>query len=186
MTFTLNARYWKVADPQLQFFENFESKGIPFRLISVSTNRLSVHAVNIPLSIMMNNVYMLVTLNGTSSNTVNFGLYSMNAGTLSLANSGSMNPTWELAASAVSWTNFGLSATQNITPGTWYLAINQTASSGFGYLGNSSVNVSNAPPVFIRGRATVTFADMPASLATSDLLLTLSSATRQPYILITS
>ena len=86
------------ADPQLQFFENFPGHlGAAFNAVSLNT--LSVHAVNIPLSLSFNNVIVLVTAGAnnatrTGQATIRFGLYSMNASTLSLANSASSSITW--------------------------------------------------------------------------------------------
>ena len=177
------------ADPQLQFFENFPGhlgEGFP----GLSANTLSVHAVNIPLSLSFNNVVILAryTGAGSRSNTIQFGLYSLNGSTLSLANSASATDAF--TTTGTSWVSFVTSATQNISPGAWYFALNLVSSSGtagWQPLGNSSINPANAiPGGFLMGRMTASTAAMPASIATSNLDITGSDAIRQPYIIITA
>ena len=74
------------ANPQLQFFENFPGKnGAAYNAYSNGT--LSIHAVNIPLSISFNNVVALMSVSSAAlsalSATLQFGLYSLNGSTLS-------------------------------------------------------------------------------------------------------
>jgi len=174
------------ADPQIQFFENFPGREMA-ALIARSNGTLSVHAVNIPLSLSFNNVIMLASLpNSSGTNTIQFGLYSMNNGTLSLANSASFQQTFR---NAVSWVNLVTSATQNISPGAWYFAMNiiSSGTSNFSMGANTSINPLNAAPGgFLRGRMTVSTNAMPTAIATSDLDITGSDAQRQPYIMITA
>lgn len=178
-------------DPQLQFFENFPGKhGVANNAYSNGT--LSVHAVNIPLSISFNNVVMLMSVSSDAlsnfSGTLQFGLYSLNGSTLSLANSASAANL--IITTAYSWISMVTSATQNISPGAWYFAANLFSGVGdhtsVSLFGNSSLNIGNAPPVFVRGRMTASTNAMPASIATSDMDITGSDATRQPYIIITA
>lgn len=181
------------ANPQLQFFENFPGHlGAAFYARSRAT--LSVHAVNIPLSISFNNVIFLagVTYASSRSLSIEFGLYSLNGSTLSLANSASRQLTFSEAST--NWMSMVTSATQNITPGTWYFALNQVSSAtdagldgNMSFYGNSSINPANAiPGGFLMGRVTASTTAMPASIATSDLDITGSDAIRQPYIILTA
>lgn len=183
------------ANPQLQFFENFPGHlGNGFG--GASLNTLSIHAVNIPLSLSFNKVvYLLLrtaAVTASITRNVRFGLYSLNAGTLSLANSAGGEITIETAAAAfTSWISLNTSATQNITPGTWYFALMDASSGGVNWalqmFFNSSINPGNAiPGGFLMGRMTATTGAMPASMATSDLDITGSDAIRQPYIIITA
>lgn len=179
------------ANPQLQFFENFEGK-IGQANNAYSNGTLSIHAVNIPLSISFNKVVALMSFanNALSSfqGSVHFGLYSLNAGTLSLANSASNGIT---VVSAYSWISMVTSATQNVSPGPWYFGVNlftggvlpHTSASFFG---NSSAAALNAFPTFVMGRMTVSTNAMPAAIATSDLDITGADAIRQPFIIITA
>ena len=186
-----NAPVNKNVTAQLQFFENFPGHlGVGTGVYSHFT--MSVHAVNIPLSISFNNVAILFTgdvaaTSHTRNNTALFGLYSLNGSTLSLANSAST--TWSYNASLSSWITFQTSATQNISPGAWYFALNVgtgTTGSGRLYI-NSSIAPGNAiPGGFLMGRMTVSTGAMPASIATSDLDITGSDAIRQPYIILTA
>ena len=174
------------ADPQLQFFENFPGHlGATLGVRSVGT--LSVHAVNIPLSLSFNYPVVLVSRpNSGGQQTVQFGLYSLNGSTLSLANSASNSISF---SSAISWISMVTSATQNISPGAWYFALNVLSSqtSNLSLLINSSINPANAVPgAFLMGRMTASTNAMPGSIATSVLNITGSGAIRQPYIIITA
>ena len=176
------------ANPQLQFFENFPGKdGAGF--IGVSENTFSFHAVNIPLSLSFGYPIVLYTAARTTTHnaTFQFGLYSLNVSTLSLANSASATTSFN-AQTFTSWVSMVTSATQNISPGAWYFAFNVTRSGGNpgGWFGNSSINLGNASPVFVRGRMTASTNAMPASIATSALDITGSDAMRQPFIIITA
>ena len=182
------------ADPQLQFFENFPGH-LGAANVGFSNGTLSIHAVNIPLSISFNQVLALMSVSSAAlsalSATLQFGLYSLNGSTLSLANSASN--TVEHTNSAYSWYSMVTSATQNITPGAWYFGVNffaggiATDHSSASFYGNSSINPANAiPGGFLMGRVTASTNAMPASIATSDLDITGSDAIRQPYIILTA
>jgi len=183
------------ANPQLQFFENFPGKNMT--MIGFSSGFLSVHAVNIPLSLSFNNVLVLHSFTnstGTTGRTITnlFGLYSLNGSTLSLTNSASTTFTYSGGGggtfASINWVSMVTSATQNITPGPWYLAFCHlhTGEGALTYYGNSSINPANAAPALIRGRMTASTNAIPASIATSDLDITGSDAMRQPYIIITA
>ena len=178
-------------DPQLQFFENMPGRdGAAYNGFSNGT--LSIHAVNIPLSLSFNNVVVLMSFSSAVGSlftgTIQFGLYSLNAGTLSLANSASANPI--ITTVANSWISMVTSATQNISPGAWYFGINLLTGVGdhqsASFFGNNSFLVSNAAPTLVAGRMTASTNAIPGSIATSDLDITGSDATRQPLIIITA
>ena len=178
------------ADAQLQFFENFPGH-LGAAINAVSNNTLSVHAVNIPLSISFNNVVILGAFPNvalTNSGSIFFGLYSLNGSTLSLANSASQEVS--MADASTKWVSLVTSATQNISPGAWYFGFVYSRSAGGGemsFYGNSSINPGNAiPGGFLMGRMTASTGAMPASIATSALDITGSDATRQPFIIITA
>lgn len=182
------------ANPQLKFFENFPGH-LGQAIIDDSGAMMSVHAVNIPLSISLNGAFWLGSHSAGAAGqsrtiTAKFGLYSLNAGTLSLANSASGLWTFNSVA-AIEWIAMtDISSTQNITPGTWYFAWLKSAS-GDGvndlYYGNSSINPGNAiPGGFLMGRQTATTAAFPTAIATSDLDITGSDAIRQQYVIITA
>lgn len=175
-----------VADPQLLFFENFGAKlAAQNQVASIAT--LSVHAVNVPLSISFGTVCVLISSSGTTARTqsVSFGLYSLNGSTLSLANSASGSGT---NASQLLWMSLATSATQNISPGAWYFALNMQTAGAAMQLGAwcLSANAGNAIPTMLRGRMTASTNAMPGSIATSDLDITGSDAMRQPYIVVTA
>ena len=183
------------ANPQLQFFENFPVHyGQAFLNKSIAT--LSVHAVNIPLSLSFNSPLILLSHSDDGINlgtrSFSFGLYSLTGSTLSLANSASGEFDVPLVASNFnSWHSMVTSATQNITPGAWYFALNfQTSgvnANNFSFYGNSTAAPVNAiPGKLVMGRMTVSTGAMPASIATSELDVTNSDAIRQPYILLTA
>ena len=183
------------ADPQLQFFENFP--GHLGAVFAGFDDRLcSFQAVNIPLHISFNKIFYLASMSHTASQshsrTVQFGLYSLNNGTLSLANSAGMTYTGSHTnANGASWFSMATSATQNITPGTWYFGFNISSgggnSSNWRPYANSSINPANAiPGAFLMGRITAVTGALPVSYATSNLDITGADATRHPYIIITS
>lgn len=181
-----------VANPQIQFFENMPTKdGMSFHSLN-SNGTLSIHAVNIPLSLSFNQIAVLLSASSAAASlytgTIQFGLYSLNGSTLSLANSASANPT--IITTALSWISMVTSATQNITPGAWYFALNALSGVGdhslISFWGNTSINPGNSPPALIQGRMTVSTNAMPASIATSQLDISGADATRQPYIILTA
>ena len=184
------------ADPQLRFFENFPGKnGGGF--MNFSNRTMSIHAVNIPLSLSFNYPVVLVSRGAndasrSGSGSIRFGLYSMNGATLSLANSASALDLYGGLNTSTVWVSLITSATQNITPGAWYFGIlhRHNVNGGadeFGYWGNSSINPGNAAPVLVMGRLTVSIDSvLPLSIATSELDITGSDATRQPYVIITA
>lgn len=182
------------ADPQLQFFENFPQH-LAILTQGYSNGTLSIMAVNIPLSISFGNVIAPMSISSAAlsalSGTLQFGLYSLNGATLSLANSAS-NTVRHDAQSANSWYSMVTSATQNITPGPWYFGVNfftggiATDHSSASFYNSPDENFGNAQPIFHRGRMTVSTNAMPTSIATADLDVTGSDSNKQPYIIITT
>ena len=113
-----------MASVRLNIFENtplFHVAPGAFQL-STDNGQIFMQGVEIPGSISLNNVIMMMSASGTTAKTLSFsvGLYSLTGSTLSLANSASFssNP----GANALSWITFVTSATQDITPGNWYFA----------------------------------------------------------------
>lgn len=180
--------------PQINFFENFPGhRGVEFG--GYSNGTLSFHAVNIPLSLSLGYPVVLISLTTSSktatskNHTLQFGLYSLNGSTLSLANSASKNFTLAASNGGISWISLITSATQNITPGAWYFAFNIRTGghSALSIYNNSSINpANNVPGGFLMGRVTVSQSVMPGSIATSSLDITGLDAMRQPYIIITA
>lgn len=185
---------------RLNLFENFQGHADIIYGGLQSNNMLHIHAVNIPGSISFNNMAMIISgsaANGeTLTGSLSFGLYSLNASTLSLANSGSFSTTFNNAGSNM-WATFVTSAVQDITPGTWFLAgMSNTSKAGalgvtFQVMKNNtflmpSVLIYGGP--FFRGYYTATQTSMPASIATSDLNKDGpgSFGPQHPYILIGS
>ncbi len=169
---------------QLQYLKNFLNAE-PAAQAAYSNGIMSYHQLNVPGSISFNFPHLVISnSNGTGTVTVQLGLYSMNASTLSLANSASGTYTW----SANTKTNLSLvtSAVSNIPPGEWFWGINllSAGNSSFSVLCNTSLNLANAQPFFVFGRATASTSIPPGSIATSVLDITGSDANRQPYILL--
>src|SRR3990167_7661894 len=141
---------------------------------------------NIQDSILFKTINIPQFFNNTSlSHTLSLGLYSLNGSTLSLGNSASGSITASgLKRCYLSIT--GTSATQNITPGTWYFGLLISISSGtvISIYGQSSANPSNAfPGVFIGGIMTDSTNALPTSFATSNLDITGVDALSVPSII---
>lgn len=170
--------------PQYQFFENFPAKnGNGFGVYSNGT--VSIMAINLPNYQSFNNVVALVSESNAGSATLQFGLYSLNVSTLSLANSASAGITM---GNALSWHSMITSAAMNISNGPWYLAFNVLSggASSLSLWANSSLSLANAFPALVFGRMTVSTNAMPASIATSDLNITDQGAVRTPYIMLSA
>jgi len=120
-----------------------------------------------------------------------FGLYSLNGATLSLANSAAASRT--ATSGGEGWMTLATSATQDITPGDWYFAVKSSTAGYAGYmfhcLNAKQINSAYLGP-FYRGWFSVSTGDMPASIATSDMVKEGSSSPAQsqnyPYILISA
>lgn len=186
------------ANPQLLMFENMW--GHPGTFNAYSANTFSFYPINIPVSVSWNRLAMIVSATAAAGSSVSasarIGLYSLNAATLSMANSASGTFSLGGAGSSLMWVDVSAtSATQNITPGLWYLGYawsSHTAAnfvSSFSGRGNISIPANspiNANPTLASGYMTVSSAAPPVSVATSDLTLTGNSAVRAQYIIITA
>lgn len=162
------------------------------------SNNFCLQCVVLPDSISFNNVALILSKTGASSQTASFsfGLFSMNGATLSLANSASN--TFSAAATTVHWLTLATSATQNISAGNWFygMLISTTGSGGVSMIGNEGIVNAAAngyrgfgPPAgpFFRGNLKVSTNAMPTSIATSDCNTEVSDFTgTYPYIVISA
>lgn len=132
------------------------------------------------------NILNLPFSNASGSKTLSIGLYSLNGGTLSLANSASRN----LTGAAAGWLSItDTSATQNITPGNWWLGIviSTSGTSNFSISGATLAALLNAfPGGFIGGRMTDSTNALPSSYVTSDLDTTGNDAIFSPNIILSA
>lgn len=134
-----------------------------------------VVGVYIPGSISFNKVQMLITDFGAASTgtlTIHFGLYSLNGSTLSLANSASCSTNQSGTTPLnLPWITLATSATQDITPGNWYLGFWFTGSSafvpGFAGLGGNFAWTTPYGGNLVRGRYSTTTNALPSSIETS-------------------
>ena len=186
-----------MANIRLNIFENIPVfHKVKNDILIITQSNLKIHAVDIPGSISFNTIAFLLSASGTTAKTLtlSFGLYSLNGSTLSLANSASRStaPT----ANQFSWVTLETSATQDITPGSWYFGI-ITSSSGnsrFSLLMASNPEAGITGPYggpFLRGINKTTTSALPASIATSDLVKEGGAEgsigySRVPYILISA
>lgn len=177
--------------PQLNFAENFPSS-MNSHYLSISDGTLSFVGFNILNSISFLTLNLPV-IKGSQSLSYTFygGLYSLTGSTLSLTNSISVafSSTTHAANRAFYVTLTATSATQNITPGTWYwgLLARTDGNTNVGFIAQTNINAGNAfPGGFIGGRMTDSTSALPASYATSNLDITGNDATNVPVILLTA
>lgn len=171
---------------QLNFAQNFEIA--PNQLRSISHVILTFFPHNILDSISLNTLNLLFSAAGTAKSiTFSLGLYSLTGSTISIANSASSSIATSGGAQYISLT--ATSATQNITPGTWWWGIlcSFSSSSNVSFYGGFTQDPVNAfPGAFIGGAMTTSTNALPTSIATSDLDITGSDALFVPYIIISS
>lgn len=183
-----------MANVRLNVLENFPSVDVRTLATTLGNTIFFIHGVYFPGSISFNTAAFIASI-GTGSHNRNFSfyLYSLNGATLSLANSASANVS--ATASKLSWFTMATSATQDITPGTWYFAMssntsNATASTNtnISVFVNSAFTSGATVPYggkFMRGWATNGFA---STYATSDLQRegnnTVTQFMSHPYIVI--
>ena len=130
----------------------------------------------------------------TKTFSISIGLYSLTGSTLSIANSIFGSQTFQYEGGKGGYLSMtSTSATQNITPGNWWLGylVSTTAQSTNltgSILGQSNVfNPANAfPGGFIGGAMTASTTALPGSVATSDLDITGANAFPQPNIILTA
>lgn len=164
--------------------------------MSNSNNQVQMHGVIIPGSISFNNVAILLSGSGGVSEdlSISFGLYSLTGSTLSLANSASRATGLTLNQTMFSWLSLATSATQDITPGNWYFGFLSltTLGSSFSVVVNRAFNgnANNPAGIFVRGYHSVSTSELPASIATSDMVKEFSSTNTNlvefPYIIISA
>lgn len=178
-----------MANVRINQFQNLP-QGYFVITASYVNGRLCMQVANIAGSLSFNNLAMIMSASGTTAKTlsISFGLYSLNGSTLSLANSAffSSNP----AANALSWITLATSATQDITPGTWFFAYIQSTSgnNNMSLMGGGlrSANVGYGGP-FFRGIYSAATGALPASIATSDMIAEGTTVQfNQPYVLISA
>ena len=182
---------------KINIFENIPTLNNLANIAWVN-NTLSLVGVVLPGTISFNTVAMILNLSSTNSEqtiSINFGLYSLNGSTLSLANSASYSTSLSSNQSSVGfYATFATSATQNINPGNWYFGLLPTGTN----TGGAARAFNNSRPltfsggiyvgVLVRGYLSVSTNALPASIATSDVNKEGSSANGQvyPYILISA
>ncbi len=175
-------------DVQLSFAQNINQIG-PGPVV-ISNGTMSFIGWNLRASISFLTLNMGISQATAATQTISVGLYSLNGVSLSLANS--ISTATSLSNSSGYYASFtSASATQNITPGTWYwgLLVSTSGNSGISFYGNQSSNIAanNAfPGAFIGGIMTESTAALPTNIATSDLDITGSDATGVPYILLSA
>src|SRR3990167_7544275 len=154
---------------QLNFHKNLPMPPIIDDSIAASNGTLSFSPFYPSGSISWATINFLISY-ASSNKTLSVGLYSLTGSTLSLANSASRSVNSSFNRIYISLT--ATSATQNITPGNWWLGllISTAGTSGFAFAGQTRIDPSNAfPGAFIGGRMTDSTNALPASYATSDL-----------------
>lgn len=164
------------------------------KTFSINNATVSFFPMNFYDSISLNTFNIGVAWSTTNSNgtvSASYGLYSLNGSSLSLANSWSrsISRTSGGAASNGFLSATATSATQNITPGTWWIGIHLSVESNtkFSIQGYSGVDPENAfPGGFIGGAMTVSTNAIPVSVATSDLDTTGNDAMFVPTMLISA
>ena len=129
----------------------------------------------------------IMNARAAGTKTLSIGLYSLTGSTLSIANSWSATISGSLVQNYVSLT--ATSATQNITPGNWWLGmlISTSGTSNFSLVGQTIINPANAfPGGFVQGIMTDSTNALPSSYATSNLDITGNDAFMVPYIILTA
>lgn len=173
-----------MANVRLNIFESFPLDFAATGIVGMGAQgTIEFDNYYIPGSISFNKIAVLFNgiqaAGSTRSLTISFGLYSLNGSTLSLANSASQSILLS-DTNGLSWLTLVTSATQDVTPGNWYLAMGSTRTGGAGGAGYGFVAASDSSPFafsnsfyggpFFEGYHTSAFTAMPASVATSDLV----------------
>lgn len=171
-------------------------KPSPTRALSrlgVTFNTLTFFPMNLQDSISLVNLNLAFSNASTDSTngfTFKFGLYSLNGSTLSLANSISKTRSFSTGNQNGFLSMSDTSATQNITPGTWFWGLvisSDSNSSLLLYNVEASVGKQNAfPGGFIGGVMTDSTNALPSAYSTSDLDTTGTLEMATPYIILTT
>ena len=174
---------------QLDFYTNLPN--IENGIFGISNGTLSFIPLNLANSISWATLNFLICQTSAASKTLSLsiGLYSLTGSTLSIANSISRSVTYGTSAQSIYLSMVGTSATQNITPGTWWLGLlaSTAGANAFSFFGQTSVNPTNAfPGGFIGGRMTASTAALPSTYATSDLDITGNDAMNVPLIILSA
>lgn len=165
-----------MASVRLNLFKNIPnihlvSLGVP----NNNWQSLKIQGVYIPGSISFNSVAIILSKSGSSATlSGSFGLYSLTGSTLSLANSASFAAN--SSTSFFSWLSLATSATQNITPGNWYLGFvfSTAGHSSFSILHNwTASGLEGAAGAqygggLVRGYYSTTTGALPNSMNTSE------------------
>lgn len=185
-----------MANVQLNVFEL--TPGINVSTATISQNFVHFKHIYFPGSISWNTPYVLISQGNVNARiTFSVGLYSINGASLSLANSAS----GAYSANGFSWVSLATSATQNITPGDWFVAYAKSTSGNAGItvmnqnvLGQvaagSSIESTGYAGPFFGGRLANSSGAFPGSVATSDLSKDFKDGSRTyiriPYIVISA
>ena len=186
---------------RINLFQNIIAFKAASNVAAAFGSVLYINHVYIPGSISFNTVAVLLsqTLGNTASTggeSVSVGLCSLNGATLSLANSASGFRSISQNQSSLAWLTLATSATQDITPGDWFLAFVKvsTNTGSHGFIIDNGADVGGAAwgllpgGPFFRGHYKSGTNALPGSIATSDCSVygqnAGSGSTRQPYILI--
>lgn len=184
---------------QLRFAYNFPAPPSFTRAISVGTMTFFAHNVEGSISLLTINMAHSIsrTASADISLTYSLGLYSLSGSTLSIANS--LSGAFSTQTQGINLAQRGFisiantSATQNLTPGTWFWGIlvsttaNTSQSAADSLIGGNTNNPANAfPGAFMGGRMTESTNALPGTYATSNLDITGSDAMFFPYILLSS
>ncbi len=168
---------------RLNIFENapFVELGVQGQL--GAARNLQFLYVYLPGSLSFNKVAMFIdratTLITSQSLSIDIGVYTYNAGTLSLMNSAGFS-TSNSAAEATSrgWVTFATSAAQDLPPGEYWLGVRHTVNGtevgvdhNYRVFLNASTPGNGAAPLgpLYHGFSSTTASALPASVATSDL-----------------
>ena len=177
---------------QLNFEQNFE-----YFFANMTANAFSIGSVlfaplNVRESISLINVHINPLFGSSANQTKSFylGLYSLSGSILSIVNSLSVTISTNDGRSYMPLLSFSnTSATQNVTPGTWFLGIlaSTAGRSELSLLGRFTASPDNAfPGAFIGGLMTETTNALPSSMAISNLDITGRPELSTPYILLTT
>lgn len=172
---------------QLNFVYNFGQ--IPSQFGSIVNGTLTFFPLNVEDYVSFNTANILLTVSSANLTwTFSLGLYSLNGSSLSLANS--ISRTLSVSNSARMYLSLiATSATQNISPGTWYFGF--LASTGgnanISYMGHTGAYFANPFPAgFYGGEMTASTNALPASYATSNLDTSGFASMPVPFIIISA
>lgn len=178
--------------PQLNFEYNIGALNDNAKGINQATLSFVPFIVRDSISFATMNIAMEHSGAGGKTNSISIGLYSLNGSTLSLANSISRTATYGGGGENYYVSLADTSATQNITPGTWWWGfLFSTAGANRSLIGGVIdgllLNAVNAfPGAFIGGAMTDSTNALPSSMATSDLDTTGSGAMFVPFIILSA